>query len=289
MANSVAVDQVQRNQMLAKIKAEGVQVNEAIESALLTVPRHKFAHWLSLEQAYSLSAHPLPGVSIDTMSTISHPTAVALMLKPLELKPSQRVLEIGAGTGYNAALIAQIVGLSGQVTTVDIEPFIVAGAKANLRETGFDRIKVILGDGGLGYPDNAPYDRIVATVGVWEIPISWFEQLVPGGRIAAPLHLFGESHQHDYVILEHQDNHLAGHLDIGLNMVKMRGNTGGHPSDSGGSMLDFPKQPPKKANLKIYQKTDVNAPRPNDFKFDGKNANMVLEKQKTLIELNFEF
>jgi protein-L-isoaspartate(D-aspartate) O-methyltransferase len=289
VANLHAVDQVLRSQMLAKIRAEGVEVNDAIEQALLTVPRHKFAHWLSLEQAYSLSAQPLPGVNAETMSTISHPSAVALMLKPLELKPGQRVLEIGAGTGYNAALIAQIVGLSGQVTTVDIEPFIVAGAKANLRETGFDRIKVILGEGGLGYPDNAPYDRIVATVGVWEIPISWFEQLAPSGRIAAPLHLFGESHQHEYVILEHQGNQLAGHLDIGLNMVKMRGKIGGHPSDSVGLTLDFPKQTPKQISLKVFQRSDLNAPKPIDFKFDGQHANMVLEKQKTLIELNFAF
>jgi protein-L-isoaspartate O-methyltransferase len=148
---------------------------------------------------------------------------------------------------------------------------------------------VILGDGGLGYPDDAPYDRIVATVGVWEIPISWFEQLAIGGRIAAPLHLFGESLQHEYVILEHQNHHLAGYLDIGLNMVKMRGNMGGHPSDSGGSILDFPKQPPKQINLKVYQKSDSHAPKPRDFKFDGQCANMVLEKQMTLIELDFAF
>lgn len=289
MAHPVAVDQMLRNQMLAKIKAEGVQVNETIEQALLTVPRHKFAHWLSLEQAYSLSAHPLPGVNSETMSTISHPTAVALMLKPLDLERGHRVLEIGAGTGYNAALTALIVGTSGQVTTVDIEPFVVAGAKVNLRETGFDRVKVILGDGGLGYPDNAAYDRILATVGVWEIPVAWFEQLAPGGRIAAPLHLFGESHQHDYVILEHQNTHLAGHLDIGLNMVKMRGNMGGHPSDSVGSISDFPKQMPKQTTLKVYQKSDLNAPKPRDFQLDGKHGNMVLEKQKTLIELDFAF
>jgi protein-L-isoaspartate(D-aspartate) O-methyltransferase len=289
MANPVAVDQMLRNQMLAKIQAEGVQVSETIEHAFLTVPRHKFAHWLSLEQAYSLSAHVLPGVNVETMSTISHPSAVALMLKPLELKSHHRVLEIGAGTGYNAALIAQIVGTSGQVTTVDIEPFLVAGAKANLRATGFDRVKVILGDGGMGYADNAPYDRIIATVGIWEIPISWFEQLAPGGRIAAPLHLFGGSHQHEYAILEHQNNHLAGYLDIGLNMVKMRGKMGGHPKDSGGSIAEFPKQTPKQINLKVYQKSDLNAPIPMNFKFDDENANMVIEKEKTLIELSFVF
>ncbi len=289
MASPVAVDQVLRDQMLVKIKAEGVPVTDSIQQALLTVPRHKFAHWLSLERAYSLSAHPLPGVTEETMSTISHPVAVALMLIPLDLKPGHRVLEIGAGTGYNAALIAHIVGRSGQVSTVDIEPFVVAGAKVNLRETGFERVTVILGDGGLGYADNAPYDRIVATVGVWEIPISWFEQLAPSGRIATPLHLFGESHEHEYVILEPQSDHLAGYLDIGLNMVKMRGDTGGHPSDSGSLIPDFPNQAPQQTTLKVYQKSDLNAPKPQDFKFDGKHANMVLERHKTLIELDFVF
>jgi protein-L-isoaspartate(D-aspartate) O-methyltransferase len=281
-------DQVFRNQMVAKIKAQNLQLKPDVEQAMLVVPRHKFAHWLSLEQAYALAAHSLPGVSAETMSTISHPSAVALMLEPLELQPGHRVLEIGAGTGYNAALIAQIVGLTGCVTTVDIEAFIVAGAKTNLRSTGFERVKVILGDGSLGYKDHAPYDRITATVGVWEIPLEWFEQLEPNGRIAIPLHLFGDSSDHDYVVLEHQGNHLAGYQDIGLRMVKMRGGTGAHPSVPETITSDFPKVTPKHVNLKVYKKTDPEAPNPQQLEINGNHARIVLEKKQTVVDLDIE-
>jgi protein-L-isoaspartate(D-aspartate) O-methyltransferase len=281
------VDQVFRNQMIAKMKAQNVPISPDVEQAMLLVPRHKFAHWLSLEQAYALEAHRLPGVSEATMSTISHPSAVALMLEPLELKPGHRVLEIGAGTGYNAALIAQIVGLTGSVTTVDIEPFIVAGAKTNLRSTGFERIHVILGDGSLGCKDHAPYDRMTATVGVWEIPLNWFDQLATNGRMAIPLHLFGDSFDHDYVVLEHQGNHLAGYQDVGLRMVKMRGGIGAHPEQIESSS-EFPNVMPKQVNLKVYKKTDPEAPKPQQLEINGNHARIVLEKQQTVVAVDIE-
>ncbi len=281
------VDQVFRNQMIAKMKAQHVPISPDVEQAMLLVPRHKFAHWLSLEEAYALAAHLLPGVSESTMSTISHPSAVALMLEPLELKPGHRVLEIGAGTGYNAALIAQIVGLTGSVTTVDIEPFVVAGAKTNLRSTGFERIHVILGDGSLGCKDHAPYDRITATVGVWEVPLDWFDQLEANGRMTIPLHLFGDSFDHEYVVLEHQGNHLAGYQDFGLKMVKMRGGIGAHPEQPESSS-EFPNVIPKHVNLKVYKKTDPEAPDPQQLEINENHARIVLEKQQTVAEVDIE-
>jgi protein-L-isoaspartate(D-aspartate) O-methyltransferase len=281
------VDQIFHNQMIAKMKAQNVPISPDVEQAMLLVPRHKFAHWLSLEKAYALEAHPLPGVSESTMSTISHPSAVALMLEPLELKPGHRVLEIGAGTGYNAALIAQIVGLTGSVTTVDIEPFIVAGAKTNLRSTGFEGIHVILGDGSLGCKDHAPYDRITATVGVWEIPLNWFDQLATNGRMAIPLHLFGDSFDHEYVVLEPQGNHLAGYQNVGLRMVKMRGGIGAHPEPIESSS-EFPNVTPKQVNLKVYKKNDPEAPDQQQLDINGSHARIVLEKQQTVVEVDIE-
>ena len=287
MPNPPEPDQVLRHAMLEGIKAKGFTFGPNVEQAMRVVPRHKFAHWLSLEQAHTLGAFPLPGTTAE-MSTISSPDAVALMLEPLGLQPGHRVLEIGAGSGYNAALIAQIVGETGRVTTVDIEDFIVQTARANLAATGFERVEVILGDGGLGYAANAPYDRITATVGAWEIPLEWFDQLAPHGRIAAPLHLFGEPSDHEYVVLEHEGNHLAGHATVDLAMVLMRGGPGAHPEQPEAKTPGGPSVMPKHIRLNVFKKSDPEAPKPQPLEVHGDRARKVLEKKWTLIELDIE-
>src|SRR5260370_1798721 len=114
---------------------------------------------------------------------------MAIMLEQLALQPGQRVLEIGAGTGYNAALIAQIVGKSGQVVTVDIDEDVASSARQQLAAAGFDRVDVHCADGGFGYPEAAPYDRIILTASAWDIAPAWFKQLSPAGRLVLPLSL----------------------------------------------------------------------------------------------------
>jgi protein-L-isoaspartate(D-aspartate) O-methyltransferase len=114
---------------------------------------------------------------------------MAGMLEQLGLEPGHNVLEIGAGTGYNAALMAHIVGETGKVTTVDIDEDTVAGAREHLGKAGFDRIEVICGDGGNGYAEHAPYDRIILTVGAAEIAPAWPAQLKTDGRMVVPLAL----------------------------------------------------------------------------------------------------
>jgi protein-L-isoaspartate(D-aspartate) O-methyltransferase len=288
MSEPLEPDQVLRNAMVERIKAKGFKFGQNVEQAMLTVPRHKFAHWLSLEQAHVLGAFPLPGTTAETMSTISSPDAVAVMLEPLELQAGHRVLEIGAGSGYNAALIAQIVGESGHVTTVDIEDFIVQTARVNLASTGFERVEVILGDGGLGYAPRAPYDRITATVGAWEIPLEWFDQLAPHGRIAAPLHLSGDPSDHEYVVLEHEGNHLSGHVTVDLAMVLMRGGAGAHPEKPEAKTSGGPSVMPKHIRLKVFKKSDPEAPKPQPLEVHGDVARKVLEKKLTVIELDIE-
>jgi protein-L-isoaspartate(D-aspartate) O-methyltransferase len=288
MSSPLEVDQVFRNAMVKKLKSEGYLTDPVVERAMLFVPRHKFAHWLTLEQAHDFAAHPLPGTTEQTMSTISNPNAVAVMLEPLELQVGHRVLEIGAGSGYNAALIAQIVGESGHVTTVDIEDFIVQTARANLLATGFDRVEVILGDGGLGYAPQAPYDRITATVGAWEIPLEWFDQLASHGRIAAPLHLSGDPSDHEYVVLEHEGNHLSGHVTYDLAMVLMRGGAGAHPEKPEAKTPGGPSVMPKHIKLKVFKKSDPEAPKPQPLEVHGDRARKVLEKKLTVIELDIE-
>ena len=272
--------------MVRKLKAEGFIKTERVEHAMQNVPRHVFGHWLSLETVYGRGAFELPGATQNTMSTISDPAAVALMLEPLELQPGHRVLEIGAGTGYNAALIADIVGPSGHVTTVDIEPYVVTAAKTNLRATGFDHVEVILGDGGFGLGKNAPFDRITATVGVWEIPLEWFDQLAPNGKIAAPVHIAGEPHEHVYMVLEREGEHLDGRVTNFLNMVVMRGSSSAthtRQTDETGLGVE-----PKSIAVKVYRCTDPNAPVAKALEVHGNMARKVIEKKHTRIALEIE-
>jgi protein-L-isoaspartate(D-aspartate) O-methyltransferase len=120
-------------------------------------------------------------------SCASAPWLVAAMLDQLDVQPGNRILEIGAGTGYNACLLAQLTGRADLVTTIDIDPNVTTQAKRALAATGYGDVDVITGDGALGYPDHAPYDRMIVTVSPWDIPAQWWKQLAPGGRLVAPL------------------------------------------------------------------------------------------------------
>ena len=148
-----------------------------------------------------------------------------MMLEAFAVKPGMQVLEIGAGSGYNAALLAYLAGESGRVVTVDLEDFLVEKARKQLAATGFRRVEVICGDGALGYPPDAPYDRIVATVGLPDIPPAWPGQLAPNGKIVVPLHLGGEPRDHVLVSLEQKEGYLEG-VGLGsLGMVLFRSQT----------------------------------------------------------------
>jgi len=113
---------------------------------------------------------------------------MAFMLEYLELKPGMRVLEIGTGTGYNAALMAEIVGKQELVVTLEIQPDLAKQAKRLLRKAGYGGIQVYCADGFTGWPKCAPYDRIVATTCCADISPHWLEQLSPTGWILAPLY-----------------------------------------------------------------------------------------------------
>jgi protein-L-isoaspartate(D-aspartate) O-methyltransferase len=141
------------------------------------------------------------------------------MLEQLNLIPGHKVLEIGAGSGYNAALMAHIVGETGQVVTVDIEQDLVGAAREHLVAAGFDRVQVVCADGGYGYGDAGPYDRIILTVGAWDIPPPIWEQMKPDGRLVLPLSVAGQKS----IAFERKDDHLSSLSVKDCGFIPLRG------------------------------------------------------------------
>ncbi|WP_327586957.1 methyltransferase, FxLD system [Nonomuraea sp. NBC_00507] len=202
--SAASADQL-RDELTRRLLKHKVIRTAAVEAAFRSTPRHLFLPDISLEQAYADTPVYIKqddaGVNI---SAASQPWTVATMLEQLATQPGDRIMEAGAGTGYNAALMAAIVGDTGHVTTIDVDNDLVTGARAHLAAAGAGNVDVVLGDGALGHPAGAPYQRIIATVGAYEIPDAWLEQLAPGGRLVVPLRLRGTSSRS--IVFERNDN-----------------------------------------------------------------------------------
>jgi protein-L-isoaspartate(D-aspartate) O-methyltransferase len=180
-----------RAELAGRLRASG-RASSTVGAAFLAVPRHLFLPQVDAAQAYKdmaiVTKSDARGLAV---SSSTQPAMMAIMLEQLGLAAGQRVLEIGTGTGYNAALIASIIGDPGSVVTVDIEPDLVDQARDNLAGAGFAGVTVICGDGADGAPGRAPYDRIIVTAGAWDLAPRWLAQLGPGGRIVLPLSVRG--------------------------------------------------------------------------------------------------
>lgn len=156
----------------------------------------------------------------EVTSSTSAPSVVAKMLTALDVEPGARVLEIGTGTGWNAALLAWRVGAE-NVTTVEIDPVLAEQARGALDAAGFGKVTVIVGDGMLGHSAGAPYDRVIATVGVREVPHAWVGQTAPGGRLVVPL--YNSYHQPGLLTLTaHGDGTASGRLSWPLTFMGTR-------------------------------------------------------------------
>jgi protein-L-isoaspartate(D-aspartate) O-methyltransferase len=182
-----------RRSLVADIRARGMLSSARVEAAFLAVAREHFVPEVladgGLNAVYRDDAivTKRDGQGLP-LSSSSQPSLMAKMLELLDVQPGGHVLEIGAGTGYNAALLAHITGPSGRVTSIDIDPDLARRARRSLRDAGTSAA-IITGDGREGHPPNAPYDRIIATAGADGIPRAWLEQLSEGGRLELPLRL----------------------------------------------------------------------------------------------------
>lgn len=179
-----------RNALVDQLLSNKFIQSPPVEAAFRAVPRHLFLPGVPLAEVYSDRAIVnKQDESGRWISSSSQPAIMAIMLEQLGLQPGHKVLEIGAGTGYNAAIMAHLVGETGQVVTVDIDADLAEGASQRLDQAGYTQVQVVCADGGYGYPPAGPYDRLILTVGAADIAPAWWEQLLPGGRLVLPLEI----------------------------------------------------------------------------------------------------
>lgn len=197
-----------------QVAARGVR-NPRVLAAMRNVPRHLFVPALYQSAAYRDS--PLP---IGQGQTISQPFIVGLMTELLEVSPGDRVLEIGAGSGYQAALLAELGAL---VITIERLPEVAALARENLQRAGITGVQVIVGDGTEGYPPGAPYKSILITAGTPEVPGPLLSQLDEGGRLVAPV---GSRDLQELVLLKKSGGQITRSTFGGVVFVPLMGRHG---------------------------------------------------------------
>jgi protein-L-isoaspartate(D-aspartate) O-methyltransferase len=183
--------------------------------AFRRVPRHEFVGGSDPEEAYG----DFP-VSIGKGQTISQPYMVALMTETLGLKGGERVLEIGSGSGYQAAILSLLVG---KVWSVERIPELAAAAREKLKELEYDNVEVVVADGTKGWPERAPYQGIVVTAGAPDVPPPLVEQLEDGGRLVIPV---GGSYSQELVVVEKRGGKIYRRDEGGCVFVPLIGEYG---------------------------------------------------------------
>lgn len=186
--------------------------NKSVLKAMEEVPRHKFVPAQYRDSAYADS--PLP---IGEGQTISQPYIVAYMTELLDPQPTDRVLEIGTGSGYQAAVLSCIVS---NVYTIEILESLGEHAKTTLDELGYDNVHVKIGDGYKGWPEHAPFDGIIVTCAPENVPRPLVEQLKEGGRIVVPV---GKLFYQELYLLQKEDGEITRRAVLPVRFVPMTG------------------------------------------------------------------
>ncbi len=221
-------DQYKRavDNLVHRLRSSGYLKSSEMERALRTVPREQFVHPTTKDHAYSDT--PL---SIGHGQTISAPHMCVIMCEALNLRPGQKILEIGAGSGYHAALCAELVAPTGtpapgHVYTIEIVERLISFAKNNLERTGYsDRVTLIHADGGKGLPEEAPFDRILVAAAAPDIPQPLIDQLALGGIMLIPVGSRG-FFQHLLMVLKDDQGKVSSKNWGGVAFVPLTGDYG---------------------------------------------------------------
>jgi protein-L-isoaspartate(D-aspartate) O-methyltransferase len=203
-----------RSMVESQLRARGIR-DERVLAAMFRVPRHEFVSEEHRDQVYE--DHPIP---IGEGQTISQPYIVAIMLEALALDPSDTVLEIGTGSGYQTALLSE---LTRQVYSVERHEALARAARATLARLGFNNVEVFVGDGSRGLPDRAPFDAIVVSAAAPQIPPTLFEQTREGGRMVIPV---GPAHAQELQLVRKHEGQPVVTVMEGCRFVPLIGSEG---------------------------------------------------------------
>ncbi len=208
------LNQLREQMVTEQLIPRGIS-DKLVLNAMRKVPRHKFMPKHIEEAAYEDNALP-----IGEGQTISQPYMVAIMTEKLGLKGGEKVLEIGTGSGYQAAILAEIAK---QVYSIDKEPVLADRARKILSELGYKNIEISTGDGTVGLPDKAPFDAIIVTAGAPSVPKPLIDQLSDGGRLVIPV---GEPHYQILTIVTKRGRKIDTENCIGCVFVPLVGKFG---------------------------------------------------------------
>ncbi|HEX6984826.1 MAG TPA: protein-L-isoaspartate(D-aspartate) O-methyltransferase, partial [Planctomycetaceae bacterium] len=212
LAQSRDAFEAARNRMVDEfIEAEGV-TNERVLEAMRSTPRHEFVRPGDVRSAYHDAALP-----IGHGQTISPPFVVAYMTETIDPRPTDKVLEIGTGSGYQAAVLSPLVK---EVYTIEIVDPLAKGAERKLKQLGYGNVHVKAGDGYQGWPEHAPFDKIIVTCSPEKVPTPLVEQLAEGGKLLIPL---GERYQQVFYLFEKKNGKLEASKLIPTLFVPMTG------------------------------------------------------------------
>ena len=208
--------------LVAHLEETGALTEPRVAAAFREVLRHRFLPGRRLSEIYEDAAILTKvGERGLPMSSSSQPAIMAVMLQQLDPRPGHRVLEIGAGTGYNAALLAHLVGPGGSVVSLEIDEDLCAQARANLAGAGVEGVELVHADGSGGWPAGAQYDRVILTASASDLAFAWVDQLAPGGRLVLPLVLAGPTQLS--VALEKRGASLVGRSAAWCGFMPLRG------------------------------------------------------------------
>ncbi|GMU82917.1 MAG: protein-L-isoaspartate O-methyltransferase [Planctomycetota bacterium] len=203
---------------MVETQIEGAGIRDAaLLAALRDIPRHEFVPPSIIERAYEDGAQP-----VECGQTISQPYMVAKMTELLELTPTDRVLEIGTGTGYQTAILAR---LAAHVFTVEWHLKLMLGASARLNRLGIENVTYRCGDGSVGWAEYAPFDAIIVTAGAPALPEPLVEQLAVGGRLVIPV---GDRNEQTLLLTRRTPTDVITLRSLGCRFVKLVGEAGWH-------------------------------------------------------------